>query len=33
MWLHEVDFHLAYSAFGLGAAFTLMLVILFGRYK
>ena len=31
MWWHEVDFHLAVSAFSLGAMFTLMVVVLFWR--
>lgn len=33
MWLHEVDIHLAYSAFALGFAFALMVVVLFWRKK
>ena len=33
MWIHEVDVHLAVSAFSLGAMFTLMVVGLFWRDK
>lgn len=29
MWLHEVDFHLAAGSFALGAAWGLMMVVLF----
>jgi len=33
MWLHEVDFHLAVSAFSLGAMAGLMAATLFWRKK
>lgn len=33
MWLHEVDFHLAYSSFLLGVDFVLILFVLFWRHK
>lgn len=31
MWIHEVDVHLAAGAFSLGAAFALMVVVLFWK--
>ena len=33
MWIHEVDFHLAAGSFSLGAAFALMMIVLFWRKK
>ena len=31
MWIHEVDVHLAAGSFSLGAAFALMMIVLFWR--
>lgn len=33
MWIHEVDVHLAAGSFALGAAWCLMMLILFWRGK
>ena len=33
MWIHEVDFHLAAGSFSIGAAFALMMLVLFWRGK
>lgn len=31
MWIHEVDVHLAAGSFALGAAWCLMMIVLFWR--